>query len=296
MSASPVTLNNGTTMPSLGLGIMNWDKPELTQPIVEAALDTGYRLLDTAAIYGNERDVGAAIAGSGVPRSDIFLTTKLWMHDFGREQAMRAFEASIDRLKVDYIDLYLLHWPVPAEFDKTIESYQVLIELQAQKRVRSIGVANFSLRNLTDLISATGVVPAVNQIEVHPFFSETTLCEENAKLGIVTEGWAPLGASLRRKLGRESSNDPLAHPVILELAARYGKTPAQIILRWHIENNVVAIPKTVTMSRLAENFDVFDFSLLPSEVASISALDTGMRPGPDPQDVNSTTFNRRVPD
>lgn len=294
---SPVlALNNGVKMPALGLGVYQ-SPPEQTVAAVEAALATGYRLIDTAAAYLNEREVGEGIRRSGIDRSQVFVTTKLWMSDYGYDRTLRAFGVSQRKLGLDYVDLYLLHWPVPTDFETTVASYRAAEKLLADGRVRAIGVSNFGPRDLENLIARTGVVPAVNQVELHPFFGQKALRDVDARHGIVTQAWSPIGG-VNRYWGKDAkaAKDPLEHPVLLDLAKKYGKTPAQVVLRWHVEHGVSAIPKSVRPERIAENFDIFDFSLTPEEVAAIDALDTGVRGGPDPEQVNPQMFNFSIPD
>jgi diketogulonate reductase-like aldo/keto reductase len=290
MDQPHITLNNRVTMPALGLGVLNREQPELTQGAVEAAVAEGYRLIDTAAAYGNEREVGQAIASSSIERSELFVTTKLWLTDYGYDSALRAFDASLRRLGLDHLDLYLLHWPVPSDFDATAAAYRAAEELLAQGRVRAIGVSNFGASDLRALLDRVEVVPAVNQIELHPFFTQGALREIHEHLGIVTEAWSPLGGSVRRADATNAAQEPLTHPVIVALAERYGKSPAQIVLRWHIDHGFVAIPKSVRPARIAENFDIFDFALTADDIASIDALDMGRRFGPDPHAVHAKTF------
>ena len=266
-------LNDGRMMPRIGFGVFQVP-PEQTVDAVDHALRTGYRAVDTAAAYGNEREVGDAIRGSSVVREDIFVTTKLWNSDHGRRPAARAFARSVDRLGFDYVDLYLIHWPAPAR-ELYVESWEALIELQAAGRVRSIGVSNFEIEHLERVIAATGVVPAVNQVELHPRLQQAELRRFHADHGIVTEAWSPIAK------GRV-----LDDPVITELAASDGKTPAQVVLRWHLQLGNVVIPKSVTPERIEENFRIFDFTLDDEAMARIEALDAGERTGPHP-----ATFN-----
>jgi diketogulonate reductase-like aldo/keto reductase len=281
-------LNNGVTMPALGLGVFQ-SPPAETLTAVEAALAEGYRLLDTAAAYGNEREVGEGIRRSGVDRGEVFISTKLWISDYGYDAALRGFDASLRRLGVDYVDLYLLHQPVPADFESTVGAYRAAETVLSEGRARAIGVSNHSQQHLQNLIERTDVVPAVNQVELHPYFTQPALREAHAELGIATQCWSPIGGVLVYVPGSDEARGPLADPVITELAARYGKTPAQVVLRWHLEHGFCAIPKSVKPHRIAENFDVFDFALTPNEVAAIDALDTGVRGGPDPELLNRET-------
>lgn len=286
-SRSPtITLNNDVELPALGLGVF-LAPPEQTADAVATAIEAGYRLVDTAAGYNNERQVGEGIRRSGIDRGEIFVTTKLWVADYGYEPALRAFEASLRRLALDYIDLYLLHWPVPTDFDATVGAYQAAERMLADGRARAIGVSNFQPHHLENLLQRTEIVPAVNQIELNPYFTEQALRETHARHGIVTQAWAPIGGVYDRNRNTGVSTKPLENPVIVELAAGHGKTPAQVIIRWHLEHGFSAIPKSVTPSRIRENFDVFDFTLTADEVAAIDALDTGRRAGSDPE-----TFDR----
>ncbi len=286
-------LNNGVDMPALGLGVFNNDQPELTQPAIETALANGYRLIDTAAAYGNEADVGAGIRASGLPRQDIFVITKLWMSHYG-DAARRGFDSSLRRLGVDHIDLYLLHWPSPVDFEATLAAYRTAETLLAEGRVRAIGVANFEIPHLQHLLTETSVTPAVNQIELHPGFTNARLAAANAELGILTQSWSPLGGSTRR--AGEPASDPLASSKVATIAARHDRTPGQIILRWHYQKGYCAIPKSVHASRIAQNIQIFDFSLSLEEIAVIDDLDTGRRSGPDPHTVSMATIPRIIED
>jgi 2,5-diketo-D-gluconate reductase A len=267
-----IELNNGAEMPALGLGVF-LAPPEQTADAVETAITTGYRLVDTAAAYNNERQVGEGIRRSGIDRSEIFVTTKLWVADYGYDSALRAFDASLRRLGFDYIDLYLLHWPVPTDFDATVAAYKAAEKILADGRARSIGVSNFQPQHLESLIRRTGVVPAVNQIEVHPYFANSAARAASTRHGVAVEAWSPLGQ------GKE-----LDDPVISRIAAARGKSSAQVILRWHIQHGRIVIPKTMHHERMEENAHVFDFELSAEEMASIDALDWGEggRIGPNP--------------
>jgi 2,5-diketo-D-gluconate reductase A len=271
MTSSPrLELNDGHAIPQLGFGVFQVASDD-TAPAVRLALETGYRLIDTAAAYGNEAEVGGAVAQSGLPRQDVFITTKLWNDDQGHAEALRAFEQSLDRLGMDYVDLYLIHWPAPAR-GKYVETWKALCELKDDGRARSIGVSNFTVENLERIIEATGVVPAINQIELHPRLAQSELRRFHAEHGIVTEAWSPL----------ERGRQLLREPSVLEIASRQNRTPAQIALRWHIQLGNVVIPKSVTPARIEENFHIFDFALSEQEMETISALDSGQRTGPDP--------------
>jgi diketogulonate reductase-like aldo/keto reductase len=289
-TTTALKLDNGVTMPALGLGVFQ-SPPDETVSAVETALRDGYRLIDTAAAYGNEREVGEGVRRSGVDRDDIFVTTKLWISDYGYDAAQVGFDASLRRLGLDHVDLYLLHQPVPTDFEATVGAYQAAETMLADGRARAIGVSNFSPEHLRRLIDRTDVVPAVNQVELHPYFTQPALRELHAELGIVTQAWSPLGGVLVYRPGSgDGARGPLTDPVVTDLAAKYGRTPAQVVLRWHIEHGFCAIPKSVKPYRIAENFDVFDFTLAAEEIAAIDALDTGVRGGPDPELVSTETI------
>lgn len=293
-SAASITLNSGVEMPGLGLGVFQ-SPPEDTVGAVEAAIVTGYRLIDTAAAYGNEREVGEGIRRSGIDRGEMFVTTKLWISDYGHEQGLVGFDGCLRRLGLDYIDLFLLHHPVPSDFDTTVGAYKAAEQMLADGRARAIGVSNFSERHLENLFSETTVVPAVNQVELHPFFIQQTLRDFHAANGIATQAWSPLGGIKRYRPGdADAVKNPLEHPTIVELAANYDKTPAQVVLRWHLEHGVSAIPKSVKAHRIKENFDVFDFTLTPDEIAAIDALDSGIRGGPDPELINTELYPLKI--
>ena len=286
-----VVLNNGMQIPALGFGVFQ-TAPEDTIAAVASALRDGYRLIDTAAAYGNEREVGEAIRRSGIDRAAITIETKLWISDYGAERAQIGFDASLRRLGVDYVDLYLLHQPTPADFEDTIAAYQVAERMLETGRVRAIGVSNFSPDHLRRLLDSVTVVPAVNQVELHPYFTNATVQAADKTLGILTQAWSPIGGIHRYRPA--DAGDVLKNPVITALAAKYGKTPAQVVLRWHLDEGRSALPKSVTPSRIAENLDVFDFSLQPEELAAINALDTGLRGGPDPELLNTRSFPKTV--
>jgi 2,5-diketo-D-gluconate reductase A len=271
MPAIPqIALNDGHAIPQFGLGVF-LTPPAETAAAVATALELGYRHIDTAAIYHNEDGVGEAVRASGLARGSLFLTTKLWNADQGHDSALAALDASLARLGTDYVDLYLIHWPCPAQ-DRFVETWQALIEARAQGKARSIGVSNFRIEDLERLVQATGVVPAVNQIELHPRLQQGELRAWHAAHGIVTESWSPLARG----------NDLLGEPLLAAIAARHGKTVAQVILRWHIQLGLVVFPKSVHAGRLAENLDIFDFALSAEDMAAIATLDAGARIGPDP--------------
>ena len=284
-----IVLNNGVNMPALGFGVYRIP-PEHTTDTVLTALKTGYRLIDTAAAYNNEKNVGNAIALSGIPRSEIFVTSKLWPTDYGYESAVRAFDRSLARLGLDYVDMYLLHWPFPSDFSQTIGAYRALEQELHDGRIRAIGVCNHNAVNLEKLISETDTVPAVNQVELHPFFTQTELIQTHKRLGIVTQAWSPLGGVNVYDASPGKARRVLAHPVIVSLAEHMNRTPGQIILRWHIQQGHSAIPKSVRPERIAENFHIFDFELSSEDMAKSSRLDTGIRGGDDPQTVTTDTY------
>jgi 2,5-diketo-D-gluconate reductase A len=269
-----VTLNNGVSMPQLGFGVFQVPNAE-TAEAVSHALEAGYRSIDTAAAYGNEAGVGKALAEAGVPREDLFITTKLWNSEQGYDAALRAFDASLDELGLDYLDLYLIHWPTPAR-GRYADTWKAFAKLLADGRVRSIGVSNFQPEHLRQAIDATGVVPAVNQVELHPYLTQEPLRAFHAEHGIVTEAWSPLGQ------GKGLLDDP----AIAEIARRHDRSAAQVVLRWHLQLGNVVIPKSVTPSRIAENLDVFDFTLDAEGVEALSSLNRNTRVGPDPDTFN----------
>ena len=270
MAVPQIRLNNGVSMPQLGFGVFQVPNAE-TEAAVTTAFEAGYRGVDTAAGYGNEEGVAAAIARSGLPREDLFITTKLANDAHGYDNAMRAFDESMRKLALDQLDLYLIHWPRPAH-DQYVETWRAFEKLQADGRVRAIGVSNFQPAHLRRLIDETGTVPAVNQIELHPYLVQADLRAVDAEHGIATEAWSPLA----------KGGDLLADPVVTGVAAKYGRTPAQVVLRWHLQLGNVVIPKSVTPSRVAENIAVFDFELADEDMAALAALDRGLRTGPDP--------------
>ena len=288
-----VTLNNGVTMPALGLGVFQ-SPPEETTAAVEAALREGYRLIDTAAAYGNERQVGDAVRASGLDRSEVFLETKIWISDYGYDQTLHGFEKSARKLGVEQIDLLILHQALPAAFDRTLEAYRALETLLADGKVRAIGVSNFMVDHLTRLLDHASVVPAINQIEVHPYFAQPEVQAFGAEHGILTQAWSPIGGITFYREGEHTST--LKDPVIVEIAEAHGKTPAQVMLRWGLQHGRSVIPKSTKPARIAENIDVFDFELSADEMAAIDGLDTGRRGGPDPEDITLDAFGRDIPE
>jgi len=293
MTIPELTLNNEITMPALGFGVYQ-TPPDDTVTAVEAALETGYRHIDTAAAYQNEREVGEAIRRSGIDRSDIFIETKIWITDYGYDATLHAFDKSARKLGIDQIDLLILHQALPGEFTLTVEAYKALETLLADGRVRAIGVSNFMSGHLARLRDETSVVPAVNQIEVHPYFRQSDVLAANAARGIVSQAWSPIGGITFYRNGSHGST--LDDPTIKNIAAAHGKTPAQTMLRWHLQQGRQVIPKSVTPSRITENFDVFDFELTADQLTAIDALDTGVRGGPEPDDITRETFGLEIPE
>ncbi|KIL49556.1 aldo/keto reductase [Jeotgalibacillus soli] len=269
-----VTLNNGVKMPQIGLGV--WQvEDEVATDSVKKAIEVGYRSIDTAAIYKNERGVGKGIKAAGVPREELFITTKVWNEDQGYESTIKAFEESLERLELDYVDLYLIHWPTPKK-DTYVETYKALEKLYEDGKVRAIGVCNFEIVHLQRLLDECSVKPVLNQVECHPYLGQhelKTFCDENE---IFLEAWSPL----------MQGGDVLNDDTIKNIAEKYGKTPAQVVIRWHLDRHSIVIPKSVTPSRIEENFDVFDFELTDDEMTSINDLDRNERKGPHPNDLN----------
>ena len=289
-----VTLNNGVEMPPLGFGVFQ-TPPEETRRAVAAALDTGYRHIDTAASYGNEREVGDAVGASAVGRAGVFLETKIWISDYGYEQTLHGFDESAGKLGVEQIDLLILHQPLPTSFDRTLEAYRALEQLLEDGKVRAIGVSNFMVDHLTKLLEKANVVPAVNQIEVHPYFQQREVQALHAEHGILTQAWSPIGGiTFYREGGAHTST--LQDPVIGGIAQAHAKSPAHVMLRWHLQQGRSAIPKSTKPHRIAENFDVSNFELTAGELAAIDALDTGKRGGPEPADITLEAFGMPIPE
>ncbi|MFC8011226.1 aldo/keto reductase [Streptomyces cinereoruber] len=264
-----VVLNDGTEIPQLGFGVFQVPDDETTTAVTHA-LEAGYRSMDTAAVYGNEAGVGRALAASGIARDELYVTTKLWNADQGYDATLRAFDDSLAKLGLDHVDLYLIHWPAPAR-DLYVDTWRAIGTLVADGRVRTAGVSNFKAAHLERLLDSSDLVPAVNQIELHPGLQQRELRELHAVHGIATEAWSPL-----------AQGAVLADPVVAGIAARRGKSPAQVVLRWHLQLGNVVIPKSVTPARIRENLDVFDFDLGAEEMAAMAGLDRGLRTGPDP--------------
>ena len=289
------TLNNGVEMPALGLGVFQ-TPPDETRAAVTAALELGYRHIDTAAAYGNEREVGQAIHASSVPRDDLFIETKIWISDYGYDETLHAFDKSAAKLGVDRIDLLILHQALPADFDKTLAAYRALEQLLADGKVRAIGVSNFMVDHLTALLDTATVVPAVNQLEIHPYFQQRAVLDFDDEHGILNQAWSPIGGITFYRGQGEDRRSVLEDPAVTAIAEVHGKSPAQVLLRWGIQQGRSVIPKSTKRHRIAENIDVFDFALTADELKSLDALETGRRGGPEPSDVTLAAYGRAIPE
>ena len=273
MTTPRITLNDGTTIPQLGFGVFRVD-PEETERIVSDALEVGYRHIDTAAIYGNEIGVGRAIVASGIARDELYITTKLWNSDQGTQSAIDAMDLSLEKLGLDHVDLYLIHWPRP-DLDRYLESWHTLEQLKADGKTTSIGVSNFHIPHLERVIGESGTVPAVDQIELHPAFAQRPIREYAASKGIAIEAWGPLG---------QGKYDLFGMPAVADAARAHGVSPAQAVIRWHLQHGIIVFPKSNSRERIAQNFDVFGFELTAAEMAAIDGLDQGMRVGSNPDE------------
>ena len=293
VSAPTLKLNNGVQMPALGLGVFQ-TPPDETRDAVRAALDAGYRHIDTAAAYGNERQVGEAVHSTGLDRSEVFLETKIWISDYGYDETLRGFQKSARKLGVEQIDLLILHQALPSAFDRTLEAYRALETLLADGKVRAIGVSNFTVEHLTALLDSVAVVPAVNQIECHPYFQQPDVQRFGAEHGILTQAWSPIGGITFYRDGSHGST--LDDPVIGDIATAHGKTAAQVMLRWGLQHGRSVIPKSTKPGRIAENIDVFDFELSADNMTAIDDLDTGRRGGPEPDAITLENFGREIPE
>jgi len=293
MSVPTITLNNGVVMPALGFGVFQTPPAETSVAVAEA-LRVGYRHIDTAASYGNERGVGDAIRRSGLDPSEVFIETKIWINDYGYDETLHSFTKSAGKLGVEKIDLLILHQPLPSAFDRTLAAYRALETLLADGKVRAIGISNFMPDHLERLLPEVEVVPAVNQIEVHPYFQQPQLQALHAKHGILTQAWAPIGGITFYRPGFSKST--LDDPVILDIARAHSKSAAQAMIRWGLQEGRSVIPKSVKPARIAENFDVFDFALTSDQVAAIDALNTNERGGPVPDAITLETFSRIIPE
>jgi 2,5-diketo-D-gluconate reductase A len=271
MTVPPVLLNNGIEIPQVGFGV--WRVPSAeTQAAVATALDAGYRHIDTAKLYGNEEGVGAAVRESGLDRDRVFVTSKVWNSDHGYDSTLRAFDASLERLGFDVLDLYLIHWPLPAQ-DTAAETWRALERLYLDGRVRAIGVSNFEPEHLRRLVDRSEVIPAVNQVELHPYLQQHAVRKTNEELGVATEAWSPIA----------KGGDLLGDETVTRLADKHGRTPAQVVLRWHVQLGTIVIPKSVTPARIAENLDIFGFELDVEDMTALTSLDRDSRTGPHPE-------------
>jgi diketogulonate reductase-like aldo/keto reductase len=288
-----ITLNNGVAIPALGLGVFQ-TPPDETRAAVRAALAAGYRHIDTAAAYGNERQVGEAVHSSELDRSEVFLETKIWISDYGYDETLHGFEKSVRKLGVDQIDLLILHQALPSAFERTVEAYRALETLLADGKVRAIGVSNFMVEHLTTLLDRATVVPAVNQIECHPYFTQRDVQDFGPEHGILTQAWSPIGGITFYRDGSHGST--LDDPVIADIAKAHGKTPAQVMLRWGLQHGRSVIPKSTKPSRIGENINVFDFKLSAEEMAAVDGLETGRRGGPEPDTITLEAFGREIPE
>jgi len=290
-----LTLNNGLHIPSIGFGVFQ-SAPEETAAAVETALAAGYRHIDTAAGYGNEREVGDGIRRTGIDRNDIVIETKVWVSDYGYDETRHAFDKSATKLGVEQIDLLILHQPMPQHFDRTIQAYRALERLLADGQVRAIGVSNFLPHHLAALREQTEVVPAINQVELHPYYTQPAVQRANADLGILTQAWSPIGGITFYPGWGEDRRSVLDDETVGRIAAAHGKSPAQVMLRWHLQRGRSVIPKSTNAQRIAQNIDVFDFVLSPDELIAIDALDRGVRGGPDPDEVDPSTWDLTIPE
>ena len=290
-----LTLNNGVQLPEIGFGVFQ-SAPDETTEAVRLALETGYRHIDTAAAYGNEREVGEGIRASGLDRDEVVLETKIWVSDYGYDQTLHAFEKATGKLGFDTIDVLILHQPAPDRFAKTLDAYRALERLLADGRVRAIGVSNFMPHHLERLLAETEVVPALNQIELHPYFQQRDVQEADRAAGILDQAWSPIGGITFYPGFREGRRSVLEDPTIVAIAEEHGRTPAQVMLRWHVQQGRNAIPKSTNPGRIRENFAVFDFALTDEQMAALDALDTGFRNGPDPDGADTSRFERVIPE
>ncbi|MBT1582874.1 aldo/keto reductase [Curtobacterium flaccumfaciens] len=290
-----VTLNNGLEIPAIGFGVFQ-SAPEETVDAVRTALETGYRHIDTAAAYGNEREVGEGIRASGVDRDDIVVETKIWVSDYGFDETLHAFDKATGKLGFDTIDVLILHQPAPDRFEQTVQAYRALERLYADGRVRAIGVSNFMPHHLRSLLDQSDVIPALNQVELHPYFTQPDVQRADAEHGILDQAWSPIGGITFYPGWGDERVSVMDDPTIGSIAEAHGRTPAQVMLRWHVQQGRNAIPKSTNPGRIAENFDVFDFALTDDELARLDALDTGRRNGPDPDGTDTSRFDRVIPE
>ncbi|MFE4698863.1 aldo/keto reductase [Streptomyces sp. NPDC056738] len=290
-----LTLNNGVEMPALGLGVFQTPPPE-TRAAVTAAIELGYRHIDTAAAYGNEREVGEALRDSGVPRDELFVETKIWISDYGYDETLHAFDKSAAKLGVDRIDLLILHQALPSDFARTLAAYQALEKLLADGKVRAIGVSNFMTDHLTALLDATSVVPAVNQLEIHPYFQQRAVLDFDDRHHILNQAWSPIGGITFYPGYGEHRTSVLEDPAVTAVAKAHDRSPAQVLLRWGLQQGRSVIPKSTRRERIAENLDVFDFDLSTDELTALDALETGRRGGPEPEAITLADHGRAIPE
>jgi diketogulonate reductase-like aldo/keto reductase len=290
-----VTLNNGLEIPAIGFGVFQ-SEPADTVDAVRTALETGYRHIDTAAAYGNEREVGEGIRASGVDRDEIVVETKVWVSDYGYDQTLHAFEKATGKLGFDTIDVLILHQPAPDRFEQTVAAYKALETLYADGRVRAIGVSNFMPHHLRSLLDQTDVIPALNQVELHPYFTQPDVQRADAEHGVLDQAWSPIGGITFYPGWGDERVSVMDDSTIRAIGEAHGKTPAQVMLRWHLQQGRNAIPKSTNPGRIAENFAVFDFALSDEELARLDALDTGRRGGPDPDGTDTSRFERVIPE
>jgi diketogulonate reductase-like aldo/keto reductase len=290
-----VTLNNGLEIPAIGFGVFQ-SAPEETVDAVRTALETGYRHIDTAAAYGNEREVGEGIRASGVDRDDIVVETKIWVSDYGFDETLHAFDKATGKLGFDTIDVLILHQPAPDRFEQTVQAYRALERLYADGRVRAIGVSNFMPHHLRSLLAQSDVIPALNQVELHPYFTQPDVQRADAEHGILDQAWSPIGGITFYPGWGDERVSVMDDPTIRSIAEAHSRTPAQVMLRWHVQQGRNAIPKSTNPGRIAENFAVFDFALTDDELARLDALDTGRRNGPDPDGTDTSRFDRVIPE
>lgn len=291
-----ITLNNGVTLPALGLGVYQ-SPPEETADAVATALELGYRHIDTAAAYFNEKEVGDGLRRAGLPRDEVFVETKVFPSDYGFDETLHAFEKSTKKLGLDHLDLFILHQPRPSQFERTLAAYRALEKLLADGSVRAIGVSNFTRAHLDRLMADVDVVPAVNQVELHPYFQQPDVQAADAERGILTQAWSPIGGiTFYPGPWREDRKNVMQDPTLATIAEAHGKSPAQVMLRWAIQEGRSVIPKSTNPGRIAQNIDVFDFTLDDHEVGRIDALDTGERAGIDPDEPRGDFYDRPIPE
>lgn len=297
MSASipDLVLNNGVTLPPIGLGVFQ-SPPEETTDAVETALRAGYRHIDTAAAYGNEKEVGEGLRRSGVPREEVFVETKVWVSDYGYDETLHAYDKAVGKLGVDTLDLLILHQPIPTRFEATREAYRALETLLGDGKVRAIGVSNFMPHHLAALLETATVVPAVNQVELHPYFQQPDVQKADADHGVLTQAWSPIGGITFYPGWGDERRSVLQDPTIGEIAAAHDATPAQVMIRWHLQQGRSAIPKSVTASRIRENLEALQLELSAEELTRIDGLETGVRGGPDPDQPSDAYFDVVIPE